>query len=215
MDRLSFKILLGAIALAVVIGLSNGGGAAPGGGLTVTKITPVPSATEVVPTVEPEEIGQIVARLEEQLDQVQEQFDQGVMIPAETITGLKEINQSLEQTLPVAPPAAVEAVPQIADLLQQQESLLHEAAEQNQVAPEAADDMDELLSIAGDIIDDLPTATPAPTSTPAPTETPASSATATATPEGSATATATPDSSPGPGAAGGETIIPLTATPSP
>jgi hypothetical protein len=165
--------------------------------------------------VEPEEIGQIVARLEEQLDEVQEQFDQGVMIPAETISGLKEINQSLEQTLPGAPPAAVEAAPQIADLLQQQESLLHEAAEQNQVAPEAADDVDEVIRIAGDIIDDLPTATPAPTSTPAPTETPASSATATATPEGSATATATPDSSPGPGAAGGETIIPLTATPSP
>ncbi len=89
-----------------------------------------------------------------------------------------------------------------------------EATEQNQVAPEAADDVDEVIRIAGTIQELLaPTATPTPT--PAPTETPASSATATATPEASATTTTTPESSPGPGAAGGETIIPLTPTPSP
>jgi hypothetical protein len=208
--------LAGAIALAVVLGLSGDGGAGPEVRMTVAKISPVPASTETVPAPEPQEIEKIVARLEEQLDQAQQRFDEGGVIPVEAISGLKEINQSLEQTLPVAPPETMEAAPEITDLLLQQETLLHEATEQNQVAPEAADDVTELLTITGTIRDVLaPTETPTPTSTPASTETPASSATATASPEASATATAMPDSSPGPGAAGSETIIPLTPTPAP
>jgi hypothetical protein len=200
--------LAGAIALAVVLGLSGGGGS-PENGMTVTEIAPVPP-----PAVETPDIPQLVARLEEQLGQVQEQVATGAVIPNETIQELKDINQSLEQTLPGAPPEAAEATSQIAGLLDQQQQVLSEATEQNQVAPEAADDVNEVIRIAGDIQEQLAlTATPTPT--PAPTETPASSATATATPEASATPTGTPESSPGPGAAGGETIIPLTPTPSP
>ena len=204
--------LAGAIALAVVLGLS-GGGSSPEGVMTVRQL-PAPSATETVPAPEPEEIERLVLRLEEQLDQMQEQVAQGEVIPSEDIQTLKDINQSIEQTLPAAPPEAVEAQPQIAGLLDQQQTLLNAATEQNQVAPEAADDVDEVIRIAGTIQELLlPTVTPTPTPTPAPTESPASSATA--TPEASAIPTVTPVSSPGPGAAGSETIVPLTPTPSP
>jgi len=198
--------LVAAIALAVVLALSGGGGS-PENGMTVTEITVV-----APPAVEAPDIPQLVARLEERLGQVQEQVNQGAVIPSETIQELRDINQSLEQTLPAAPPEAAEATSQIAGLLDQQQAVLATASEQGQVAPEAAGDVDEVIRIAGTIREQLaPTATPTPT--PAPTETPASSATA--TPEASATTTTTPESSPGPGAAGGETIIPLTPTPSP
>jgi len=201
--------LAGAIALAVVLALSGGGGS-PENGMTVRQITPAP--TDAPPAVEAPDIPQLVARLEVQLGQMQEQVALGAVIPSEAIQELKDINHSLEQTLPEAPPEAAEAASQIAGLLDQQQQVLSEATEQNQVAPEAADDVDEVIRIAGTIQGLLaPTATPTPT--PAPTETPASSATA--TPEASAIATATPASSPGPGAAGGETIVPLTPTPSP
>ena len=201
--------LAGAIALAVVLALSGGEGS-PENGMTVRQITPAP--TDAPPAVEAPDIPQLVARLEVQLGQMQEQVALGAVIPSEAIQELKDINHSLEQTLPEAPPEAAEAASQIAGLLDQQQQVLSEATEQNQVAPEAADDVDEVIRIAGTIQGLLaPTATPTPT--PAPTETPASSATA--TPEASAIATATPASSPGPGAAGGETIVPLTPTPSP
>jgi len=209
--------LAAAIALAVVLGLSNGGGGVgiSPGEVTVRAITPAPSATETVPVPGPEEIDRLVARLEVQLGQMQEQVDNGAVIPTETIQELKDINQSLEQTLPASPPEAAEAASQqIAGLLDQQQQVLSDATEQNQVAPEAAGDVDEVIRIAGTIREVLaPTATPTSTPTPAPTETPGPSSTATS--EASATATATPASSPGPGAAGGETIIPLTSTPTP
>ena len=213
---LATPALAAAIALAVVLGLSDGGGGVGirPGDVAVRVITPAPSATETAPAPEPEEIDQLVARLEVQLGQMQEQVAQGAVIPTETIQELKDINQSLEQTLPGDPPEAAEAASQIAGLLDQQQEVLSTASEQGQVAPEAAGDVDEVIRIAGSIQEQLLlTATPAPT--PVPTETPASSATATATAEASATATATPASSPGPGAAGGETIVPLTPTPSP
>jgi len=208
-------VLAAAIALAVVMGLSGGGGGAgmkPG--VMVRAITPAPSATETLPVPEPEEIDQLVERLEVQLGQMQEQVEQGAMIPSQAIRDLKDINQSLQETLPVAPPEAVEAAPQIAGLLDQQQAVLQEAAEQNQVAPESADDVNELLTIAGTIQEQLAaTATPTSTPTPASSETPVSSPTATS--EAGATATPTPASSPGPGAAGSETIVPVTSTPAP
>ena len=206
--------LAAAIALAVILGLSDGGGGVGmgPGEVTVRAITSTVSPTQTLPVPEPEEIDQLVARLEVQLGQMQEQVAQGAVIPTETIQELKDINQSLQQTLPVAPPEAVEAAPEIAGLLDQQQQMLSTASEQGQVAPVAAGDVNELLTIAGTIQEQL-AATATPTSTPAPasSETPASSPTA--APE--ASATATPASSPGPGAAGGETIIPLTATPTP
>ena len=119
--------LAAAIALAVVMGLSDGGGG-PEGRITVGVITPAPSATEPVPVPEPEEIDKLVARLEVQLDQMQEQVATVQSSRSETIQALKDINQSLEQTLPASPPEAAEAASQIAGLLdQQQTSLLNEA----------------------------------------------------------------------------------------
>ena len=210
-----------AIALATVLALSRGGGS-PDGGLVFETVvptsTPAPSATETPPAPEPEEIDALVARAQEQLGQIQGQIDQGEVIPSETIQELKDINQSLEQSLREAPPEAVEAAPQIVGMLDEQSKLLSDARDQNQVAPEAADAVDEVIRIAGtvrDLLSPTATATPSPTPTPTPTGTgtPAPSSTATATQE--ASATATPASSPGPGSAGGETIVPLTPTPSP
>jgi len=209
--------LAAAIALAVILGLSDGGGGVGMGPreVTVRAITSTVSPTQTLPVPEPEEIDQLVARLEVQLGQMQEQVAQGAVIQTETIQQLKDINQSLEQTLPASPPEAAEAASeQIAGLLDQQQQVLSTASEQGQVAPEAAGDVDEVIRIAGTIQEFLaPTATPSSTPTPASSETPASSPTATS--EASGTATATPASSPGPGAAGGETIIPLTSTPTP
>jgi hypothetical protein len=206
-------VLAAAIALAVVMGLS-GGGSGPEGRITVGRITPAPSATQIAPAPEPEEIDKLVAQLKVQLGQMQEQVAQGAVIPSQTIRDLKDINQSLEQTLPASPPEAAEAASQIAGLLDQQQQVLSTASEQGQVAPEAAGDVDEVIRIAGTIREVLaPTATPTSTPTPASSETPVSLPTATSA--GSATATGTPASSPGPGAAGGETIIPVTSTPTP
>ena len=205
-----------AVALVTVLALAGKGGGPGEPGVIVRQITPTatsaPPATETAP--EPEEIDALVARLETQLNAMQEQVAQGAVIPSEAIEELKDINQSLEQTLPAAHPEAAEAAPQIAGLLDQQQRVLSDAKEQHQVAPEAADAVDEVIRIAGTIQDLLsPTATPAPSTTPAPTGTPAPSSTA--TPEPGASETATPASSPGPGSAGGEIIVPLTPTPSP
>ena len=203
-----------AVALVTVLALAGKGGGPGEPGVIVRQITPTttsaPPATETAPG--PEEIDALVARLETQLNAMQEQVAQGAVIPSEAIEELKDINQSLEQTLPAAHPEAAEAAPQIAGLLDQQQRVLSDAKEQHQVAPEAADAVDEVIRIAGTIQDLLsPTATPTPT--PAPTGTPAPSSTA--TPEPGASETATPASSPGPGLAGGEIIVPLTPTPSP
>jgi len=214
-----------AVALAAVAALSGGGGSPEGGGLVFETVaptaTPVPAATETPAPPVPAEVPRLVAQLKE----IQAQVDQGGVIPREDIQELKDINRSLEQTLSEAPPGVVEAAPQIADLLAQQQAVLDTAREQDQVAPEAADDVNDLISIAGGLqtqIEEMlsptpePTLTPTPTSAPTETATPvAASPTATGSPAASPTATATTASSPGPGSAGGETILPLTPTPSP
>lgn len=209
--------LVAAIALATVLALAGGGGT-PEGGITVRQISP--TATETPPEAGPEEIDQLVARAQERIGEIQARVEQGEVIPREAIRELKDINESLEQSLREAPPEAAEAAPQIVGLLEQQQAVLFGAREQNQVAPEAADDVDEVIRIAGTVRDLLsPTATPAasptPALTPAPTGTPASSPTATATQEASATVTPTPTSSLTPGSAGGEIAVPLTPTPGP
>ena len=213
--------LVAAVALATVLTLSgDGGGVAVNPGVTVRAITPIP-------TEAPADIPQLVARLEAQINHIQEQVEQGAIIPTEATQELKDINESLEQTLREAPPGAVEAAPQIADLLAQQQEVLDTAREQDQVAPEAADDVDEVISIAAAVqtrIDEMfsPTATPTPeatqtptpeptlTPTPAPTQTATVSPTSTATPAVTPTATPTTVFSPTPGPA---TAASATATP--
>jgi len=220
--------LVAAIALATVLAFTGGGGgvAVKPGDVSVRQIASAP--TQAPTEEEEEEIPALVARLQVRLDQMQEQVEQGGVIPSEAIQELKDINQSLQESLPGAAPAAAEAAPQIADLLEQQQEMLDTAREQDQVAPEAADDVDDVISIAQVVqtrIEEMlsPTATPTPeatltptpvptltpTPTPAPTETPAASPTSTGTPAVSPTATPTV-SSPTPGPA---TAAEATATP--
>jgi len=212
--------LVAAFALAMVLAFTGGGGTGIGmrpGDVSVRQISSAP--TQAPSEVEQEEIPALVARLEQRLDQMQERVEQGGVIPSEAIQELKDINQSLQESLPGAPPEAAEAAPQIANLLAQQQEVLDTAREQDQVAPEAADDVDDLISIAGGLqtrIDEMlsptpePTLTPTPTPAPTETATPAASPTATATPAASPTATSTTVSSPTPGPA---TAAEATATP--
>ena len=222
-------VLAVAVALATVLAFTGGGGGGgAGAGIAVGHITPVvtpvPASTETPAPPVPQEVPRLVAQLKE----IQAQVDQGGVIPREDIQELRDINQSLEQTLSEALPGAVEAAPQIADLLAQQEAVLNTAREQDQVAPEAADDMDDLISIAAAVqtrIDEMfsPTATPTPeptvtsTPTPAPTETPSATAspTATGTPATSPTAVPSTVSSPTPGPATAAGASPTPPTPNP
>jgi hypothetical protein len=217
--------LVAAIAVATVLALSGGGGGSPEGRISVRQNVPAP--TQAPSEEEEEEIPALVVRLQVRLDQMQEQVERGGVIPSEAIQELKDINQSLQESLPGAPPGAMEAAPQIAVLLTQQQEVLDTAREQDQVAPEAADDVDEVISIAAAVqtrIDEMfsPTATPTPeatqtptpeptlTPTPAPTQTATVSPTSTATPAVTPTATPTTVSSPAPGPA---TAASATATP--
>jgi hypothetical protein len=204
--------LVAAVALAGVLALTGGSGS-PDGRLVfetvVPATTPAP-ATETPVTPAPADIPQLVARAQEQLVQIQTQVKQGAVLQPPEVHQLRDATQSLAEK--IQEPAAVpeEEAPRVKDLLASQRQVLTQAKEQNQVAPEAADDVDEVIRIAGMVLEVLaPTATP----TPASTETPAS--TATAAPEASATPTETPASSPEPGAVGNETIVPLTPTPGP
>jgi len=217
--------LVAAIALATVLAFTGGGGGGARTGITVGHITPVvtpvPAATVTPAPPVPEEVPRLVAQLKE----IRFQVDQGGVIAAEDIQELKDINQSLQQTLSEAPPGTVEAAPQIADLLAEQEDVINTAREQDQVAPEAAGDVDDLISIAAAVqtqIDEMlsPTVTPTPeptltpTPTPAPTETPAASPTATGTPAASPTAAPTTVSSPTPGPATAAGASPTPPSPS-
>ena len=222
--------LVGAIAVATVLALSGGGGV----GMSPNEVTV--RAIAPTPTEAPSDIPQLVARLEAQIGQIQEQVEQGAIIPTEATQELKNINESLEQTLreAAAAPGAAEAASQIADLLEQQQEVLDIAREQNQVAPEAVANVDDVISIAGVMqtrIEEIlsPTATPTPTPTPtpeasgtatptpAPTGTPTASPTATGTPAASPTATPTTIASPtrGPATAAEASPTPASPTPNP
>jgi len=221
--------LVAAIALATVLALSGGGGVGMNPGeVTVKAITATPTRTPS--EIEEDQIPQLVARLEAQIAQIQEQVEQGAIIPTEATQELKNINESLEQTLreAAAAPGAAEAASQIADLLAQQQAVLNTAREQDQVAPEAVANVDDVISIAvvmqtriEEILSPTPTPTPTPeasgtaTPTPAPTGTPTASPTATGTPAASPTATPTTVASPTRGPATAAEVSPTPASPTP
>lgn len=228
----SAPLLAVAVALAAVLALTGGGGDGPEGRVIVRRVIPPP--TEAPTQVVKQDIPQLLVRAQERLGAMQEQVAQGVQIPREAIQELRDINQSLEQTLSESPPGAVEAAPQIADLLKEQEEVINSAREQDQVAPEAAEDVDDLISIATAMqtrIDEMlsptptptpeptltptpePTQTPTPTPTPAPTETPGASPTPTGTPAASPTTVPTTVSSPTPGPATAAGASPTPASP--
>jgi hypothetical protein len=208
------------VAWATVLALAGGGGGgSPDERIAFRLVSPTPAQVVVskLPT--------LVDETEERLTEIRAQVDGGGTLQPQAIQGLRNATQSLVETLQ-DPAAALpeEDAPRIQGLLADQQQVLTQAKEQNQVPPEAADDLDDAIAIAqaGAIrIEELlsptatPTASPSPTPTPAPTGSPAASPTPTATQAPSATGTPTPASSITPGPAGAEAVLPLTPTPSP
>ena len=211
------------VAWAMVLALGSGGGGGgvtPNGRVIVSQIKSTPTPVQVVST-----LPNLVDETEHRLEQIRQQVEGGATLQPEAILGLRDATQSLVETLQ-DPAAALpeEDAPRIQGLLADQQQVLTQARDQNQVPPEAADDLDDAIAIAqaGAIrIEELlsPTATPtaasSPTPKPAATVSPAASPTTTATQAASVTGTPTPASSSTPGPAGAETILPLTPTPSP
>jgi len=213
------------VVWAMVLALGGGGGGGggsvtPGGHVIVSRIGATPTPVQVV-SILPD----LVDETEHRLELIRQQVERGESLQPQAIQELRDATQSLVQTLQ-DPAAALpeEDAPRIKDLLENQQNVLSQAKQQDQVPPEAADDLDDAIAIAqaGAIrIEELlsPTATPtaASSSTPnsAATKTPAASPTATTTQPASVTGTPTPASSFTPGPAGAETILPMTPTPSP
>jgi hypothetical protein len=209
--------------MVLALGRGGGGGGGdvtPNGRVIVSQIGATLTPVQVVST-----LPNLVDETEHRLEQIRQQVERGESLQPQAIAGLRDATQSLVQTLQ-DPAAALpeEDAPRIKDLLENQQNVLSQAKQQDQVPPEAADDLDDAIAIAqaGAIrIEELlsPTATPTAASSPTPkpstTVSPAASSTATATPVASVTGTPTPASSSTPGPAGAETIIPLTPTPSP
>jgi hypothetical protein len=204
--------LVAVAALASVLAL-GGGGSSQQPPISVEKITATSTPVPVVGDVQ----GQ-VARLEAQLEQIRTEAASGA-VEAAAIQTLKEDTAKLVASLDQPQGLDANDVSQIGDLLADQEEVLNEVKES--VPPEAANDVVELIEIAGiakakvqQIL--LPTPTPTPSATPTPTPSPSPSATPTATPEETptpaATPTATPSASPTPEATPTQTRQP---TPSP
>jgi len=214
--------LVAFVAWATVLALASGGGGGnPNGRIAFGLISPTPAQVVVsrLPT--------LVKQTEDRLTEIRAQVEGGGTLQLQAIQDLRDATQSLVQNLQ-DPAAALpqEDAPRIKDLLEDQQQVLSQAKQQDQVPPEAADDLDDAIAIAqaGAIrIEELlsptatatPTASPTPTPTPAPTGSAAASPTPTATQAASATGTPTPASSITPGPAGAETVLPLTPTPSP
>ena len=212
--------LVAFVAWATVLALAGGGGGGiPNGRIAFRLISPAPAQVVVsrLPT--------LVKQTEDRLTEIRAQVEGGGTLQPQAIQDLRDATQSLVQSLQ-DPAAALpeEDAPRIKDLLENQQQVLSQAKQQDQVPPEAADDLDDAIAIAqaGAIrIEELlsptatPTVSPSPMPTPAPTGSPAVSPTPTATQAASVTGTPTPASSATPGPAGAETILPLTPTPSP
>jgi hypothetical protein len=143
------------------------------------------------------------------------------------IQQLKEDTAALVASLDEAEALEPEDVSQIGELFADQEKVLSEVKES--VSPQAAEDLDEIIRIAGEgrakvekrlsptaspTPSATPTATPSATPSPTPTAAPEESPTSTATPTATSTATETPEPAPSPTPEGGEEPSP-TATAAP
>jgi hypothetical protein len=188
-------------AWASVLALAGSGG---GGG---SFQEPPMSVQEVTPTSTPEPVvgdvrGQ-VERLQAQLEEVRTGAESGA-VEVVVIQQLKENTVALVASLDQ--PEALETlqaedVSQIGELLADQEQVLTEVKEK--VTPEAAEDVDEIIRIAGEgraKVEKMlsPTATPTPSATPTamPSATPSATPTPTVTPEESPTSTVSPTATP-------------------
>jgi hypothetical protein len=175
-------------AWAGVLALGGGGGSQePSTGMV--KIVPISTPAPVVSGIQ-----QKVAEVEANLEIIRAGADSGAVEPV-AIEQLKEATTVLVDSLDQLEALEPEDVSQIGELFADQEELLKEV--QESVPRQAAEDLDEIIRIAGEgraKVEEIlaPTATPTPPATP--TATP--SATPTATPEESPTSTASPTATP-------------------
>lgn len=188
-------------AWASVLALGGGSGSSEGPSMVVSGVTPTSTPEPVVSDVQ----GQ-VARLQAQLEEIRTGAESGA-VEVVAIQQLKEETAVLVASLDQPEQLGPEDVSQIGALLADQEQVLSEVKES--LPPEAAEDVDEIIRIAGagiakvqELLSPSPTATPSatPTATPSatPTPTPEESPTSTASPTATPSATATPEETPTP-----------------
>jgi hypothetical protein len=184
-------------AWAGVLALSGGGGFEESG-ISVAKVPAISTPEPVVSDIQGR-----VARLKDNLEEIRAGADSGA-VESIAIQQLKEETAKLVDSLD-EPELALEPedASQIDKLLADQEQVLSEVKEK--VQPEAAEDLDEIIRIAGagrakveKILSPSPTATPTaiPSATPTPTATPEETPTSTASPTATPSATETPEETP-------------------
>ena len=180
--------------------------------------TPVPVVSDVQSQVE---------KLQANLEAIRTGAESGGTVEPVAIQQLKEETAALVARLDQPEQLEPEDVSQIGELFADQEKVLSEVKES--VSPQAAEDLDEIIRIAGEgrakvekrlsptaspTPSATPTATPSATPSPTPTAAPEESPTSTATPTATSTATETPEPTPSPTPEGGEEPSP-TATAAP
>jgi len=180
---------------AGVLAVSGGGGSQEVS-IFVDKIVPTSTPAPVVSDIQGK-----VERIRGQLKEIQTEAEKGPVEPAviQHIQQMKEDTAALVDSLDQPEGLELDDVSQIDAVLADQEEVLSKVKES--VSPEAAEDVDDLIEIAGkgrakvqQILLPTPTAVPSatPTAAPSPTATPSATPTPTVTPEESPTATATP-----------------------
>ena len=174
----------------------GGGGGSQEPSIGVAKVTPTSTPVPVVSDIQDQ-----VARIEAQLEEIRTGAASGAAVEVVDIQQLKEDTAALVASLDQPEQLGPEDVSQIGELFADQEKVLSEVKES--VSPQAAEDLDEIIEIAGEgraKVEEIlsPTASPTPSATPTATPTPSAtpSATPTATPEESPTSTATPTATP-------------------
>lgn len=199
----------------------GGGGGSQEPFIGVAKVTPISTPVPVMSDIQSQ-----VEKLQANLEAIRTEAESGTVEPV-AIQQLKEETAALVASLDQPEQLEPEDVSQIGELFADQEKVLSEVKES--VSPQAAEDLDEIIEIAGEgraKVEEIltPTASPTPSATPSatPTATPEESPTSTATPTATPSATETPETTstetpqppPSPTPEGGEEPSP-TATAAP
>ena len=169
----------------------GGGGGSQEPFIGVAKVTPISTPVPVMSDIQSQ-----VEKLQANLEAIRAEAESGTVEPV-AIQQLKEETAALVASLDQPEQLEPEDVSQIGELFADQEKVLSEVKES--VSPQAAEDLDEIIEIAGEGLAKVEemltlTASPTPSATPTATPTPSAtpSATPTATPEESPTSTPTP-----------------------
>jgi len=173
----------------------GGGGGSQEPFIGVAKVTPISTPVPVMSDIQSQ-----VEKLQANLEAIRTEAESGTVEPV-AIQQLKEETAALVASLDQPEQLGPEDVSQIGELLADQEKVLSEVKES--VSPQAAEDLDEIIEIAGEgraKVEEIlsPTASPTPSATPSatPTATPEESPTSTATPTATPSATETPETTP-------------------